>query len=82
MTGGPGLHRPGVLAAGRVVLLEREIERRQQLVEVRPRKRHRLHRTVVQGSRPTSQPTLTDWIGVGVSLVGRAIIMAGPRLMR
>ena len=28
------------------------------------------------------QPTLTDWIGVGVSLLGVAIIMVGPRLMR
>lgn len=28
------------------------------------------------------QPTLTDWIGVGVSLLGMAIIMVGPRLVR
>lgn len=28
------------------------------------------------------QPTLTDWIGVGVSLLGMAIIIVGPRLMR
>jgi small multidrug resistance family-3 protein len=28
------------------------------------------------------QPTLTDWIGVSVSLLGMAIIIAGPRLMR
>lgn len=25
------------------------------------------------------QPTMTDWVGVAVSLVGMAIIMAGPR---
>ena len=28
------------------------------------------------------QPTLTDWIGVGVCLLGMAIIMAGPRFAR
>ena len=28
------------------------------------------------------QPTLTDWIGVAVSLLGMCIIMAGPRLAR
>jgi small multidrug resistance family-3 protein len=28
------------------------------------------------------QPTLTDWIGVAVSLLGMCIIMAGPRLVR
>ena len=25
------------------------------------------------------RPTMTDWVGVAVSLVGMAIIMAGPR---
>ncbi len=25
------------------------------------------------------RPTLTDWVGVGVSLIGMAIIMFGPR---
>ncbi|MGH8609897.1 MAG: YnfA family protein, partial [Gammaproteobacteria bacterium] len=25
------------------------------------------------------RPTITDWIGVGVCLVGMAIIMCGPR---
>jgi small multidrug resistance family-3 protein len=28
------------------------------------------------------QPTVTDWVGVGVSLLGMAIIMFGPRLGR
>jgi len=28
------------------------------------------------------QPTVTDWIGVAVSLCGMAIIMFGPRLLR
>jgi small multidrug resistance family-3 protein len=28
------------------------------------------------------QPTLTDWVGVGVSLLGMAIIMMGPRWAR
>jgi small multidrug resistance family-3 protein len=28
------------------------------------------------------QPTLTDWIGVAVSLLGMFIIIAGPRLVR
>jgi len=28
------------------------------------------------------RPTLTDWVGVGVSLLGMFIIMLGPRLLR
>ena len=28
------------------------------------------------------QPTVTDWVGVGVSLLGMAIIMFGPRIVR
>lgn len=28
------------------------------------------------------QPTITDWIGVGVSLLGMAIIVVGPRWTR
>ena len=28
------------------------------------------------------QPTLSDWLGVGVCLLGMAIIMAGPRWVR
>jgi small multidrug resistance family-3 protein len=28
------------------------------------------------------QPTLTDWVGAGISLLGMVIIMFGPRLMR
>ncbi|SFO98028.1 MULTISPECIES: YnfA family protein [unclassified Variovorax] len=28
------------------------------------------------------QPSVTDWVGVGVSLLGMFIIMAGPRLVR
>ena len=28
------------------------------------------------------QPTMTDWLGAGISLVGMAIIMLGPRIVR
>lgn len=28
------------------------------------------------------QPTMTDWLGAGISLVGMAIIMLGPRILR
>lgn len=28
------------------------------------------------------EPTITDWVGVGVSLLGMAIIVVGPRLTR
>ncbi len=28
------------------------------------------------------QPTITDWVGVGVGLLGMAVIMIGPRVMR